>query len=785
MSRKGIGGNFIGQMNTKKNSIVISRRILLSICCWLTFTCADAQIGNHSPAAIIPWPVDIKPTNDVFYIRPSTKIISNSSTTRQLSELLNNYIKEQTGSRLAVTTALPDENFITINIDSLAPLHNEEYQLSVEKKGIQIKAHDAGGVIYGIQTLRQLWSFEGKNIKVPGCIINDYPRFGYRGMSLDVSRHMFPVSFIKKYIDWLALYKFNTFHWHLTDDQGWRIEIKKYPQLQSIAAFRNETLIGHKKELPHRFDGKRYGGYYTQQQIKELVQYAANRHITIIPEIEMPGHAMAALAAYPSLGCTGGPYKTATFWGVFDDVYCAGNDSTFNFLQDVLDEVMALFPSSYIHIGGDECPKTRWKVCHKCQQRIKILGLKDEHALQSYFVQRIEKYINSKGRNIIGWDEILEGGLAPNATVMSWRGEEGGKAAMAQQHRVIMTPESHCYFDYYQSLYANEPLAAGGYTPLKKVYDYEPMAGSADTSGKSNYLAGIEGQAWSEYYTDATKAAYMIFPRALALAELAWSPATERNYDAFLQRLRKQKSLLQQAGISYANHFDEITCAGIETRKQSVQITLQTTLPGAQIRYTIDNSTPTLKSTLYTGPITITKTGTLKALLFNNKKQPAAKVFQQYFRIHKAVGATVQLKNKPVTRFNQGEAGLVNGMYGSNRYNDNQWLGFSGNDLDAVIDMGAMQTVQRLGLNILNYHWQRMWAPVEIKLLASADGEHFTEVYTNKSFKVNGINAIKAVIKPVQARYIKVIGVNKGVIPAGEYGAGGNALLMIDEVVIE
>jgi hexosaminidase len=472
-------------------------------------------------------------------------------------------------------------------------------------------------------------------------------------------------------------------------------------------------------------------------------------------------------------------------------VYCAGNDSTFTFLQNVLDEVMALFPSQYIHIGGDECPKTRWKVCPKCQQRIKALSLSDEHALQSYFVQRIEKYVNSKGRSIIGWDEILEGGLAPNATVMSWRGEDGGKAAVAQHHRVIMTPESNCYFDYYQSLYPEEPLAAGGYTPLKKVYAYEPLAGSADTAVTA-YLAGVEGQAWSEYYTNPAKAAYMIFPRAQALAELAWTPASLRNYDSFLQRLRLQKYLLQKAGINYLNRFDEITCPAVAIQKQAVQVTLQSALPASTIRYTkcvtLSLASQTKCGTpqsLYTGPVTISKTGTLKAFLFDNHNHQTGRLFQQYIHIHKAVGAQVELKNKPIDRFNPGANVLVNGIYGSNRYNDNQWLGFSGNDLEAVIDLGTAQSIQRLGLHVLNYHWQRMWAPVEVLFSASIDGEHFTNLYRQNDFPINGINTLDVTIKPVQARYIKVIAKNKGIIPAGEYGAGGNALLLVDEIMID
>lgn len=743
-----------------------------------------AQAGSQALPALIPLPVTITPSTEVFIINGTTKIVVTDHSLNKIAGLLNGYVLAYGNKPLSKTTITPGNNFISLSIDSTGIPHKEGYLLHIDKKSIRCIGHDASGVLYGLQTLRQLWHAGTNNISVPGYTIDDHPRFAYRGMALDVSRHLFTVSFIKKYIDLLALYKFNTFHWHLTDDQGWRIEIKKYPKLQSVAAWRNETLIGHKKELPHRFDGKRYGGYYTQQQIKEVVQYAAERQITIIPEIEMPGHASAALAAYPTLGCTGGPYTTATFWGVFDHVYCAGNDSTFVFLQNVLDEVMALFPSKYIHIGGDECPKTRWKVCAKCQQRKEALHLVDEHSLQSYFIQRMEQYVNNKGRQIIGWDEILEGGLAPNATVMSWRGEEGGKAAVAQHHPVIMTPETNCYFDYYQSLYAEEPLAAGGFTPLQKVYRYEPLAGNADNT-TTTYLAGVEGQAWSEYYTSEAQAAYMIFPRALALAELAWTPKSHRNYDNFLNRLRGEALLLKHEKINYDSHFDDITYTAVPVQNNVLQINLQSAAPGSEIRFTTDNTVPTIRSKLYTSIIEIKNTCTVKALLFNRQHQPTGRLFQQSFSVHKAVGATVTLLNKPIDRFNPGNTTLVNGLFGNNRYNDNQWLGFSGNDLQAVIDLGKEQTVQHLALEVLNYHWQRMWAPVTLRLLASKDGEHYTELYRQDSFPVNGINKVDVPVTPVQVQYIKVIGTNKGVIPAGEYGAGGNVLLLIDEIVVE
>ena len=743
---------------------------------------AYAQGTIKKAPALIPLPVHIQQTGERFNIDTATVIYCPDTALHNPAGLLNLYLSSYTKA-CRLVTAKPAANYVALYIDTTAIPQSEGYTLQVRKDHIALTGHDEGGIIHGIQSLRQLWQPSTKNtLMVPGYAITDHPRFAYRGMALDVSRHMFPVSFIKQYIDLLSLYKFNTFHWHLTDDQGWRIEIKRYPRLQSVAAWRKQTLIGHKKETPHRFDGKPYGGYYTREEIKEVVRYATQRGITIIPEIEMPGHALAALAAYPALGCTGGPYQTATFWGVFDDVFCAGNDSTFVFLQQVLDEVMQLFPARYIHIGGDECPKTRWKACAKCQQRIQALSLKDEHDLQSYFIQRIEKYVNSKGRAIIGWDEILEGGLAPNATVMSWRGEEGGIAAAQQKHTVIMTPESHLYFDYYQSRHPAEPVAAGHYTPLNKVYDYQPASSLPGTL--LSYIAGVEGQAWSEYYTNAAQAAYMIFPRALALAELAWTPAASRNYDQFLQRLRGQSGLLRQLQVPWFNNFDEVVCTGIRPLKGMVEWSLFTSYPDAALHYTTDNSKPTLQSPLYTSPVVMKKSGYLKAMAFDERGQPLGRMFQQAVTVHKAIGATVTLANEPTARWNPGADALVNGIAGSPRYNDAQWLGFSGDDLEAVIDLGAAQTIHAIELHLLNYHWQKIWAPVVLDIEVSDDGAQYRKIFTQRTFRVNGINIVRTPVKQVKARYIKVKGINKGIIPAGEYGAGSKALLMIDEIVV-
>ena len=502
--------------------------------------------------SIVPKPASIQISSNYLLLDEPVQILGpDTPTGNRLKGLASQSLTDH-----GLTTVDYGKKTITMKITSYDTLVPEGFhRIMVDESGVLLESNSEVGLFYALQTLNQLLpSGEGQR-KIQGMTIVDYPRFPYRGLHLDVGRHFFPVSFIKQYIDWMAFHKFNYFHWHLTEDQGWRIEIKKYPKLQEVAAFRKETLIGH-AGIPEKFDRQPYGGFYTQEEIKEVVQYAAERFVTIIPEIEMPGHSLAALSAYPSLGCTGGPYEVGTKWGVFPDVFCAGKEESFEFLQNVLDEVITLFPGSYIHIGGDECPKSRWKVCPDCQKRIKAVGLKDEHELQSYFIQRIEKYMNSKGRQIIGWDEILEGGLAPNATVMSWRGEAGGIAAAKQNHDVIMTPGDWCYFDHYQDTTANEPLAIGGYTPVRQVYEYEPIPSVLSTD-ESMHILGAQANLWTEYITTPEHAAYMVYPRACALAEVVWSPKSSRNYPDFLVRMKAHLVRLEKMSIPYASHIQK------------------------------------------------------------------------------------------------------------------------------------------------------------------------------------------------------------------------------------
>ncbi|QEH41443.1 family 20 glycosylhydrolase [Chitinophaga sp. XS-30] len=573
------------------------KKTLLCAIAVLSFLTGTAQ-QPRPVISIIPEPTSIEPIAGQVLITPQTKFFSNSDDAAKAAELFNAFLRANYGFALQEGTMR--NSMVIFSEDNM--LSKEGYQLTAARNKVVLQGQ-AAGLFYGVQTLQQLLSSSIKNkVTVPGIQIKDEPRFAYRGLMLDVGRYLYPVEYVKQFIDVMAHYKLNRFHWHLTEDQGWRIEIKKYPRLQSVASQRASTPVGHLRD--NKADNKPYGGYYTQEEVKDIVAYATARHVTVIPEIEMPGHAQAALAAYPHLGCTGGPYEVSAKWGVHKEVYCAGNDSVFSFLEDVLEEVLPLFPGEYVHIGGDECPKDRWKACPKCQARIKALGLKDEHELQSYFIQRMEKFLNSKGRRIIGWDEILEGGLAPNATVMSWRGESGGIAAAKQKHDVIMTPNTYLYLDYYQGDPATEPVAIGGFLPLEKVYGYEPYPASLSAEEKK-YIKGVQGNVWTEYMPDQAAVDYFTWPRALALSEITWSPARKKNYTKFLAKLPKALASLDARNVGFripepAGLEDMVITGANATVKLKAPVT------GAKIRYTLNGSEPTLSSPLYTRPFVIT-----------------------------------------------------------------------------------------------------------------------------------------------------------------------------------
>lgn len=544
------------------------RPILIACTFMLLITApALAQPADRDVISIIPEPVSYQMGQGQFRITPSTPIVYDAG--QDEIEPVATYLAEMLSTATwttppVVRRAPSQEPVIRLQLDAGGSYKNDEaYHLSVRPDGIRLRAPSAAGLFYGVQSLRMLLppaiDYDDPTLApqdtewtIPAVEIEDYPRFAYRGLHLDVVRHAFPVSFIKKYIDLLALHKMNRFHWHLTDDQGWRIEIKRYPKLTEVGAWRDSTLVGHYGT--NIYDGQRYGGYYTQEEVKEVVNFARERHITVIPEIEMPGHASAALAAYPELGCEPDKaYHVQTTWGVFEDIFCP-REQTFTFLENVLSEVMELFPGKYIHIGGDEAPKTAWENSALAQDVMAREGLADEHELQSYFITRIEKFLNRHGRRIIGWDEILEGGLAPNATVMSWRGEAGGIAAARQGHNVVMTPGSHLYLDHYQADPDHEPLAFGGFTPLQKTYSYEPVPDTL-TEAQARYILGAQGNVWTEYIQSGNKVEYMAYPRASALAEVVWSPKIKRDWDRFWQKLQLHFQRLEILEVNAAGHY--------------------------------------------------------------------------------------------------------------------------------------------------------------------------------------------------------------------------------------
>ncbi len=746
------------------------------------FSCGNA--GNTSipkgKVSIIPMPVSVQEKADSFLLNKRTVIVASNEADKQTASLFNSWLKELTGYELQIA-AQGDNNAIILH--SAADATNAEgYTLDVNNKTVTINGNTSAGTFYGVQTLIQLLPVEkASEMYIPGADIKDQPRFAYRGLHLDVSRHFFPVEFIKKYIDLMAMHKFNTFHWHLTDDQGWRIEIKRYPRLQEVASKRKETMAGHYND--GKYDGKPYGGFYTQEEVKEVVKYAAEHFVTVIPEIEMPGHALAALAAYPNLGCTGGPYEVGTHWGVLDDVFCAGNDSVFTFLEGVMDEVLPLFPSKYIHIGGDECPKVRWQKCPKCQARIKALGLKDEHALQSYVIQRMEKYLNSKGRQIIGWDEILEGGLAPNATVMSWRGMEGGIAAAKQHHDVIMTPGSHVYFDHYQSKGKTEPLAIGGFTPVSKVYEFEPVPKEL-TAEEAKYIKGAQANLWSEYIGSTGHMEYMVYPRATALAEVLWSQPEKRDYNNFLDRLKLHVKRLDLKKVNYAKHVFEVMGTVYDNQKGGVEVTLDAKLDGGKIYFTTDSTAPTPQSTAYTAPVQIQQTSTIRAQVFQDGK-PFGNEYSQHFLFHKGLGKKVTLNAKPDQAYNPGSTfALVNGIEGISSFNDNQWFGYKNDDMVAVIELDSIQDIRQVGMNTLNIKTNWIYPPKAVVFSVSEDGKQYKEVYKQSAFNQNGINQVRGNITPVRAKFVKMEAKRWGIIPAGGEGAGNPAWLFVDEMII-
>lgn len=646
------------EKNTSMKNLILA--LILTFVSSAALVFAQAPNANSDPnqgpdpsqgISIIPQPLSIEKGEGEFKITAETKIIvtPGNAGLKLLAGMLADRLKQLSGLEIPVSeheividkingTGIDwaKNAFVLIVLPKEDSLGREGYSLAVEPGLALLTANDGHGIFYGLQTIYQLLppdphAAEGA-LSIPAVKITDKPRYAWRGMMLDVGRYFYPVSFIKKFLDYLAMHKMNTFHWHLTEDHGWRIEIKKYPLLTEKSAWRDGTQMNPGGQI----DPNLHGGYYTQDEVREIVAYAQERYITVVPEIEMPGHSLSALIAYPELSCSGGPFEMPVKWGIQKDIYCAGNEKTFKFLEDVLSEVADLFPGPIIHIGGDEAPKDRWEACSKCQARIKAEGLKDEHELQSYFITRIEKFLETKNKRIIGWDEILEGGLAPNAAVMSWRGIEGGIAAAKQHHNVVMTPTSHLYFDYYQGDPTLEPFAIGGLTTLQEVYAYEPTPEEL-TAEEAKYILGVQGNIWSEYIHSPEKVEYMGFPRAAALAEIAWTQPGLKDWENFKRKMESQYERYAGAGINYSSSaYNVRQVTVIDSVAQKATVSFSTDSFDPQIYYTLDGSEPTPGDLKYEQPIEVDKPLIIKAANFRDGKRVSA-ISKQYFneeRLH-------------------------------------------------------------------------------------------------------------------------------------------------------
>ena len=676
----------------------------------------------------------------------------------------------------------------------------EAYWLHIGRKEVKVKASGLNGFIYAIQTLKQMLpagiygkaEMPGTDWTIPCAEIEDAPRFGYRGLHLDVSRHFFDVDAVKRYLDIMEIHKLNTFHWHLTDDQGWRVEIKKYPELTEKGSIRKGTCVGKNWE---ELDGKPYGGYYTQEQIREVVAYAAAKGITIIPEIDLPGHMLAALTAFPELGCTGGPYELWCRWGVSDDVLCVGKEETFEFIEGVLEEVLELFPSKYIHIGGDECPKVRWEKCPTCQAKIKELGIEGdenhsaEHYLQSYTISRVEKYLNERGRSIIGWDEILEGGLAPNATVMSWRGSAGGEEAVRQGHDAIMVPNSHFYFDYYQSLDVdNEPFGIGGFIPVDMVYSYEPYSDKMTEEEKSHIL-GIQANIWTEYIKTEDHLQYMLLPRMTALSEVQWCQPENKDWDRFTKSIPHMTDAYDIMGYNYAKHIFDLTAAVSSDPQNKALSVAFSIVDDAPIRYTLDGSEPTMESPAYEGPVSITESCAIKAKVFRENVE--TKVYTKAYDIHKAIGCPVSLLSEPHEKYTFGApASFTDGLRGEIAFNGGAWTGFHGTPMTAVVEMDGSTPYSSVTASALVEKGSHIMNPAGLLVMLSDDGETYTQAYSEvyqaeTAADKDGMKEYTITFPETTARFIKIEVGCFEYIPDWLGGAPHRAFIFIDEILVK
>ena len=741
---------------------------------------AEAQ-PSEDRYAIIPEPARLESVDGSFTFSQGVRLVYNTrdallaTALAPLEDRLHLAVSRKVGKK--------DGPFVQASLDP-SITSEEGYILDVRPSRVDIRARTAAGVFYAVQTLLQLLPPQGGPWTAPCVRIEDAPRFAYRGVMLDVARHYMPLDFLYQLVDLLAMQKMNRLHLHLTDSQGWRFQSLKYPKLTEVGAYRKGDPLHTTYDYASRPEDTLYGGYYTQDQLRALVRYAASRFITIVPEIEMPSHSQSAIASYPWLSCLDSAGRPYPYPQDIQNEYCT-KDSVFTFLEGVLSEVIQVFPGTYIHIGGDEASKEDWKVCPYDQRRMREEGLKSVDELQSYFIRRIERYVNAQGRQIIGWDEILEGGLAPNAAVMSWRGEEGGIAAARQRHLVVMTPGDYCYLDHYQSDAPGEPVAFGGMTTLKTAYGYDPVPSSLSPE-EARYIEGVQGNLWTEYVPTASHAEYMIFPRATALAEVGWTPVARKNFADFTRRLEPYLRRLDQLGVNYAKHVFELHASTASDEHGAINVTLSGAFEHP-IHYTLDGSTPTTASPLYTGPIPIGTDARLTAAVFVDGV--AFDQMTKSFVLHKAVGKHVTLAVPPDSQYNRGgNAAWVDGVMGSDaQVADDEWLGWNGVDFQGTIDFGRPETLHSLRLRFFHRPSDWIWAPTKVTVRSSDDGIHFYTV-GETDVQPAGDSLTKTVLIDLHAgtsRYLQITADCVKKIPVGYTGSGDKAWLFVDEAVVE
>lgn len=767
--------------------------------------CSDTSGTASARYEVIPQPRQTElRAGEPFILRASTPICypEGNEKMKQIACFLARYISGITGYEPQVTEDSAIPHSIRLRLGDADTFSPEGYRLTIEKEQITLAGGSEAGVFYGIQTLRKslpaetLRSFEGdtsktlparplREIACPPVTITDSPRFRYRGMHLDVGRHFFSTDFIKQYIDLLALHNFNTFHWHLTEDQGWRIEIKKYPRLTEVGSVRKESL---RTDGSGESDGKPYGGFYTQDEVREIIRYAAERYITVVPEIDLPGHITSALAAYPELGCTGGPYEVATTYGVHKDVLCVGNEQSLRFAEDVLSEIIDLFPSRYIHVGGDECPRDRWEKCPRCQALIRQNGWKDtpdhraEDKLQSYFMTRIEEFVNRKGRRIIGWDEILEGGLAPNATVMSWRGMENGVKAAQAQHDVIMTPAGYVY------LSGRQLLELGGNRGIRRVYEFEPVPDTlSPETGK--HIIGVQGCIWTEGIETPERVEYMLLPRLAALSEVAWSDPRQKAFEPFLDRLYRLIAQYDRNGYTYSRHAFGITeSLTVDSVGQALSVSLST-LGNRPIYYTLDGTPPDTSATLYTAPFRIDRDTRLAARVIEPENGGTGEIFSETIQVNQATFKPARLARPPHENYTfQGVSTLTDGLHGGTNYNTGRWLGFL-TDLDLTVDLQEPTAVSSVSLTTNVSKGAAVMDATALEAWGSDNGKDFRRLAAD-AYPVLGKEAKDGIythalhFPQTPVRYLRIVAKVTPKLPDWHMWPGNPAFLFVDEICV-